>query len=169
MLGDWIFGCDVCQEVCPFNHAALKNYRSKMLVGIGSGADSQARILHSQLHEQRSGPFLELHSVLNLRTPDQYLTRFAGTPLMRAGREGLLRNACCVAANTGEVGLIEFLLECLEHDDSALVRQHAAWAFAELSKLQGNELAGRSLLENHLRKEEDQRVRDEIFGLLGGG
>ena len=78
--GDWLFGCDICQEVCPYNRQA-----------------------HPAPHwpefdpASGAGAFLPLDRVSAIRTSAQFLSRFAGTPLMRAKREGLLRNAELVA------------------------------------------------------------------------
>jgi epoxyqueuosine reductase len=79
-VGDWAFGCDVCQEVCPYNKAKATRSRWPEF-SAGSGA----------------GPYLEIEEVLGIRTDEEFEERFAGTPLTRPGRAGLLRN-CCVAA-----------------------------------------------------------------------
>lgn len=113
-LGEWVFGCDVCQDVCPHNHAPLKRA-------------SPPPITEFQ-HEYGHGPFLELKSLLSLREDNEFLKRFQGTPLMRAKREGLLRNAAIVAANTRHEALTELLLEVVKTDTSAVIRQHSLWA-----------------------------------------
>lgn len=80
-VGEWLFGCDVCQEVCPFNHALLKR-------------DIPSTIPVRLDHQ------LELEPILAIRSDEEFKARFAGTPLMRAGREGLQRNARAVLENT---------------------------------------------------------------------
>ncbi len=114
-LGEWLFGCDLCQEVCPFNHDGLEIER---LVEFGP--------------EVGPGPFLDLEELLGIRDRVEFLDRFAGTPLMRPGREGLLRNAACVAANTKAFRCIEPLISSMKEDSSALVRRHARWALERL-------------------------------------
>ena len=119
-LGEWIFGCDICQEVCPFNHTSLKEQRSALIEELD--------------HAAGVGPLLSLEEVLKLRTSDQFLECFAGTPLMRPKRAGLLRNAMVVAANTKSDSLYEAILTCAQHDSSPIVRQHALWALFRLEQ-----------------------------------
>jgi len=116
-LGEWIFGCDVCQEVCPFNSHALKAEAPPSLAELGA--------------EEGVGPHLSLSQVLRLRTDSQFRSRFEGTALMRATRPGLLRNAAVVAANTKFEMAVPVLLESLT-DTSELVRVHALWALLTL-------------------------------------
>ncbi len=112
-LGEWVFGCDICQEVCPFNHSVLKNPDSA-----------------PQEFERSSGqgPLLNLSEVLHLRSDVDFLKRFAGTPLMRPKREGILRNAACVAANTGARDVIPALYDAYKNDSSEVIRHHAGQA-----------------------------------------
>ncbi|MCB0336807.1 MAG: tRNA epoxyqueuosine(34) reductase QueG, partial [Bdellovibrionales bacterium] len=77
MLHDWAFGCDVCQEVCPFNHRSLK--------------EEQAADFEDFLPRGIQHGLLSLAELFALETEEQFLKRFAGMPLMRAGREGLTR------------------------------------------------------------------------------
>jgi len=103
-MGNWVFGCDICQEVCPYNH------------GPGAGEES----------------LIPLADLLSLRTEAQFLDQFAGTALTRAKREGLLRNAAIAAGNSKDSTLIPALQETLAQDSSAVVREHAAWALNQL-------------------------------------
>ncbi len=114
--GPWLFGCDICQEVCPYNRKASHNT---------PWPEFQA--------QNGAGAALPLAEILACRTEETFLARFAGTPLMRAKREGLLRNAAVTAANLKNTGLIPLLQETAEKDSSKLVREHATWA---LNKLQ---------------------------------
>ena len=119
LLGDWLFGCDICQEVCPYNRKPLEQASWPEF-------------------EPTAGPGkrLSLQEVLKIQTEEQFLTRFAGTSLMRTKRTGLLRNACIVAGNLRDTHLIPVLTDLLENDSSALVRQQAAWALRQIdSKL----------------------------------
>jgi len=118
-LGEWVFGCDICQDVCPHNHAPLKRAAPPPI------AEFQREYGH--------GPFLELKSLLSIREDNEFLKRFQGTPLMRAKREGLLRNAAIVAANTRDESLSELLLEVAKTDTSATIRQHSLWAATVLA------------------------------------
>ena len=75
----------------------------------------------------RAGPTVDVAEVLAIRDHDQLAARFAGTPLMRAGRRGLVRNACVVAANVGAHHLLD-KLEGLTRDADPVVAEHARWA-----------------------------------------
>jgi epoxyqueuosine reductase len=108
LMGDWLFGCDLCQEVCPLN------VRSQ----VTRDPDFTSR---------RAGSSADLASILDIADEDEFRKRFAGTPLMRAKREGLLRNACVVAGNTRAESLLPRLRR-LRKESSAILREHAEWA-----------------------------------------
>lgn len=118
-LGEWIFGCDVCQEVCPFNHQSLKKEEPPQLEEFSKSAGV--------------GPLLRLSEILSIRTHEEYVGRFAGTALMRAGRESLVRNAALVAANTAAETAAEALRQALYEDSSEVVRSSAFWSLSKLN------------------------------------
>ncbi len=137
-LGEWLFGCDVCQEVCPFNSRSLR---------LQSGAD-----VAEFSPEHGAGQALSLRDVLTIRDDASFVARFGGTPIMRTKRAGLLRNAAVVAANTEAVELVGTLMEVALHDPAPLVRQHAVWAYCKLARLDG---VGRETIDNVLRRTGD--------------
>ena len=155
-LGSWVFGCDVCQEVCPYNFVSLKR-------------GGRAQI--DELHESEGvGPFLALHEIIQMRSDYEFTARFGGTALMRAKRAGLVRNAAIVAANTCAVGTLRDLISAAENDESGLVRQHAVWAAHRLARLDGTESAARvAMVCDRLRSDKDMAVREEVRGLDGFG
>ena len=108
LIGDWLFGCDLCQEVCPWNVRAAPAGERDFLA-------------------DRAGPAVGLAEVLAIRDHEQLAARFAGTPLMRAGRRGLVRNACVVAANVRAHHLFG-ALRALTADRDPVVAEHARWA-----------------------------------------
>jgi epoxyqueuosine reductase len=114
-VGDWAFGCDICQEVCPYNKrkATLSRWPE---FSAGSGA----------------GPYLKITEVLDIRTDQEFEEHFGGTPLTRPGRAGLLRNCCVAAGNLRLEEAVPALVRCLREDGSPLVREHAAWALGEI-------------------------------------
>jgi epoxyqueuosine reductase len=117
-IGDWLLGCDLCQEICPFNHRAMNR--------------NHTAIPERFLPEHGVGVTCPLETLLSIRTDQEFLARYQGTPLMRPGREGMLRNAAVVSANTKTYRLVPLLSHVAEVDSSAVVREHAAWAVAEL-------------------------------------
>lgn len=100
-IGDWVFGCDICQDVCPYN--------AKLRAGATHSAELYARELAAakskifpEFHPEAGvGHWLHLPSVLALKTEEEFRQRFAGTPLMRAKLSGLQRNARVVLRNAG--------------------------------------------------------------------
>lgn len=112
LLGNWVFGCDLCQTACPWNRFAVQTHVTDFF----------------PITPERAAP--PLSDLLTL-DESRFTARFAGSPIARIGRPQLVRNAAVAAGNSGQV---EFrpLLEKLQHDDSALVRHHAAWALTRL-------------------------------------
>jgi epoxyqueuosine reductase len=122
-IGEWLFGCDVCQEVCPFNAISIKGRKGPQIPEFEAS--------------QGVGQMVSLVETLGIRTDDEFAARFAGTPVMRAKREGLVRNAAVVAANTRYAPSVEALRAAVLEDSSPIVRQHALWAYCHLSTLEG--------------------------------
>ena len=117
LVGDWVFGCDICQEVCPWNeHRAAPATRER------SGAFS--------LPPHRAE--LDLQALLAL-PEDEYRARFRGSPMKRPGRSGLRRNAALAMGNRGEVSYIPALEQARESRDP-VVRRHAEWSLATLRR-----------------------------------
>ncbi len=117
--GDWGFGCDVCQEVCPWNQ------RSRRAVP----ADPQR--LRARLAPREAWAAPTLAWVLDL---DEARWRHAtrGTALRRTGYRGLLRNALVAAGNSGDASLAPSVRRHLEGGDP-LLAEHARWALDRLS------------------------------------
>ncbi len=120
-IGNRIYGCDVCLEVCPWNRFAAAG-REVLLVA------------------RRELAGLTVREILAL-TPARFAEVFRKTPIKRVKLAGLLRNACIVAGNSGDAGLVELLVGLATHE-SPLVRAHAVWA---VRKLAGEAEAGARL------------------------
>lgn len=113
LVGEWIFGCDVCQDVCPWNRFAVP-------------VTDPAFQKNDKRWNGSAEEFLSL-------TEEQFRQRFEGSPVMRAGRDGFLRNVCVALGNRGAAAALPALRKALE-DDSDLVREHAAWAIEQLTR-----------------------------------
>jgi epoxyqueuosine reductase len=116
-LGEWVFGCDVCQEVCPWNRKAPP----------GSAPALQAR---PELEA------LDLVAVLGL-SEEEFRRRFRGTALTRPKRRGLLRNAALVLGNAGGPEAVPALRRALD-DPEPLVREAAGWALGRIAERHGS-------------------------------
>lgn len=114
LMGDWVYGCDLCQEVCPFNAASQPTAEKDFLV-------------------VRAGRDIPLSELLEIRSHEDMTRRFSGTPIMRAGWESMLRNACIAAGNSGNHEFITTLRE-LGLSPSEIVREHALWALDRITK-----------------------------------
>jgi epoxyqueuosine reductase len=110
-MGNHVLGCDICQDVCPWNRQ--RHFTSEPAM--------QPRPSH--VHP----PLAELAGL----TQTEFKQRFRDTALERPKRRGLLRNVCVAMGNSGQTAFIP-LLEVLLADAEPLVREHAAWALARL-------------------------------------
>lgn len=144
LMGGWVFGCDVCQEVCPYTGAARPV----------SDADFAPASIENQF------PSLEL-----LLTLDEagFRARYSGTPVTRPKRAGIARNAAIALGNSGDPRAAPILARALRSHDSALVRGHAAMA---LRRLIGEDARGE--LDRARAVEPDDWVRGEIELALAG-
>ncbi|WP_376793737.1 tRNA epoxyqueuosine(34) reductase QueG [Thermogemmatispora sp.] len=170
LMGNLIFGCDICQEVCPVNQVIERRlglHQTKhppVRAGAEGTAADGGKQQRPQIWLRKRAEFLprpqiggapELIPLLSL-TEEEFRARFRHTPIWRAKRRGLLRNVCVALGNLGDRRAIPALVQALE-DAEALIRGHAAWA---LGRLGGQE--ARQALAARLEREEDPEVRQEI-------
>jgi epoxyqueuosine reductase len=113
LVADWVFGCDLCQEACPWNRFAPPAREARL----------HARTLDAWT----------LEKFLTLDEPG-FDALFAGSPIRRARRAGFLRNVCVALGNRAEAGAAAALATALGSDADALVRGHAAWALGEIAR-----------------------------------
>jgi epoxyqueuosine reductase len=140
-VGDWLFGCDICQDVCPWNGRAPESLEQAFV-------PAEAR-----------NP-VDLNELFSW-TDDDFRRLFRGSPLLRAKRRGLLRSAAIVLGNGGDPASLAPLTRGLT-DTEPLVRGAAAWALGRL-----NSPAAREALAARLPLESDADVRGEIEAALG--
>lgn len=142
--GPWLFGCDVCLEVCPFADSR----------GRASRPDEAP---HEHLRPHRVMEAYDLVGVLELDEAS-YDRDWIGTAMRRATRSGLRRNAAVVLGNLGDPSAVPALRRALG-DDDAIVREHAAWALGRLAPSDPE-------LERALAREVDATVRSALRAAL---
>lgn len=135
-IGDWVFGCDVCQEVCPWNSHAPQSGEAEF----APRADSNP---------------LDLIALFDLDDA-AFRERFRRTPLWRPRRRGLLRNAAILLGNRPTTDALPALLRGL-YDDEPLVRGACAWAIGNYPLP-----AAREALARRRAVESDRDVQQEI-------
>ena len=141
LMYDWVFGCDICQDVCPVN--------------------VKAAYTREQAFQKRRFTTLELVSLLQM-TEDEFRERFRNSPVKRAKLVGLQRNACVALGNAGSPAAIPALVRALREGES-LVRGHASWALGRIGGVKA-----RQELESALPLEEEPETREEIGSALAG-
>ena len=137
LMSDWVFGCDICQDVCPVNRKAKPTREPAFQVG------------------EHGFTSLELIPLLSI-TDLEFKQRFANSPIRRAKRSGLVRNVCVALGNIGDISAIPALIHTLK-DKDPMVRSHCAWAIGQI----GGSLSYKAL-EVALQEESDDDVVAEI-------
>jgi epoxyqueuosine reductase len=134
LMGNWIFGCDVCQEVCPFQRFA----------------PTSGQMDFYPADVERAAPRLLDLLALDDRT---FRERYQGTPIHRIKRERLVRNACIAAGNWGSDAATPALINLLD-DPSPIVRGHTVWALGRLGQ--------KTVLGGLYKRESDPLVQAEF-------
>ena len=132
---DWVFGCDICQQVCPWN------------LRFAEPTVDPAFQSREFLKEPGARDFLRL-------SREGYQRELSKSPLKRAKRAGLLRNAAVAAANSGDRSFVPDLVRLLAQEEDPLPRTHAAWALGQLGAVEA--------LRSALNSEQDPEVLAEI-------
>lgn len=141
LMGNWVFGCDVCQAVCPWNRRFARPGR---LTSFRGREDVMAPKLLDLLALDEAG----------------FRRRFRRSPVLRAKRRGLLRNVCIALGNWGDPQAVPGLCEALQ-DAEPLIRGHAAWALGRI-----NTANARRALAQRQAVETNPYVIDELLGAL---
>ncbi len=142
-IGEWLFGCDLCQLACPWNRPA------------------EPTIAQDALLAPRLAEILALDE-------SGFAARYGTTALRRAGRVGrvgLARNAAVVLGNTANPEAVGPLAGALHGHEAALVRSHAAWSLGRLAGVAGH---GATRALESARKDPDEEVRAEVRAALDG-
>lgn len=139
-MDNWIFGCDICQQVCPWNQRF---------------ANPDERLSGET---QIENP--ELTAELSL-SPEEFNRKFKGNPIKRAKRRGYLRNVAVALGNSGQASVVPVLVESLKVEPEPLVRRHAAWALGQI-----DDVHARRSLQKAAGSEDEPGVLAEIQAAL---
>jgi epoxyqueuosine reductase len=121
-LGQWVFGCDVCQVVCPYNQRPPETPWAEFQPASGVGH------------------YMDLLSLLEIKDEEEFFQRFQHTPLRRPKRRGILRNALVVLGNqlrergSGETkrrDAIDGIEQFRSREDDPMLQEHADWALEQ--------------------------------------
>jgi epoxyqueuosine reductase len=140
LIGNRVYGCDICQEVCPWNSFASDTSEPAFLPRAGVDGAS----------------LIELMGM----SQEEFSRRFKGSAVKRAKRRGLLRNVAVALGNWGSSEAVPALAAALA-DEEPLVRGHAAWALGRIGTAEA-----RQALRGREEVEEDTWVREEIAAVL---
>ncbi|MCW5876911.1 MAG: tRNA epoxyqueuosine(34) reductase QueG [Anaerolineales bacterium] len=141
-VGDLVFSCDICQEVCPWNQRFAPAAGAELLESRPERSDVD---LSSELLAGRAA----------------FNQRYKGSPLKRSKRRGYLRNLAVAAGNSADPGQVPALTAVLREEQEPLARGHAAWALGQL----GGE-GGLAALQAAQQTETDTYVREEVEAAL---
>ena len=136
LMGDWIFGCDICQDICPVN--------------------DKIDISQNTTFIEKTTSYLDLVGILYM-SQEEFSMRFSKSPIKRTKLRGLQRNACVALGNTKQKEAIPALIDTLKNNQSELVRGHSAWALGEIDTPECQ-----NALKICLEYENDPFVLDEI-------
>ncbi|HSO27413.1 MAG TPA: tRNA epoxyqueuosine(34) reductase QueG [Anaerolineales bacterium] len=137
-MGNWVFGCDVCQQVCPWN------------IRFAPGQGDPAFAPRPQAEKPNLLVDLQL-------SPQDFNQRFRGSPVKRAKRRGYLRNIATALGNAKAPQAAAQLASALQTEPEALARRHVAWALGQIGGAAAQRALSQALLD-----ETDPEVRREI-------
>ena len=138
-MGKWVFGCDICQNICPINKKLLKN-----------------RPAFNDALSLRVAPAVDLLKEIEL-TSEEFEEKYRNTSVLRATYEGFKRNLIIAMGNSGSYACVQPLTKIILQESSWLLRLHAVWA---LGQIESPEI--RQIMQKCLDVEKDERVLDEI-------
>lgn len=112
-LGEWVFGCDLCQDVCPYNQRPPETQWQEFQPASGVGH------------------YIDLFALLNIKTQEQFHELYVRSPVRRPKRRGLLRNALVVIGNKRPAGGADKLRQFIAQEEDPMLLEHAQWALKQ--------------------------------------
>jgi epoxyqueuosine reductase len=153
LMGNWVYGCDICQAVCPFNRFARPTSEASFYPGgLETNLQSPVSNPQSPITDNIAPPLLDLLSLDNAA----FNERFAESPIKRIKRSRLVRNACVAAGNWGSETAVPPLITLLT-DPEPIIRGHAAWALQQIGTPEAVTAVAQAL-----ERETDPDVREEM-------
>jgi epoxyqueuosine reductase len=143
LLGNWLFGCDICQMVCPWN----QRFATPPIL-----SPLQQNIAHAWVDLEKELAISEL----------EFSSTYEQRPISRTRYSGWLRNCIVVAGNLKSKELIPPLIALLHNNPESLIRTHAAHALAKYENIHAQ-----SALNRALAQESNPQVRTTIQSLIG--
>jgi epoxyqueuosine reductase len=116
-IGNWIFGCDLCQEICPYNKKIVETDWEEFKPQSGMGH------------------YLRLKDILSIESDKEFKSKFGNTAIMRTKRKGLIRNACIVAGNNHSEECLPELINLSKNENDPIIKEHALWALERFNVL----------------------------------
>jgi epoxyqueuosine reductase len=139
LMGNWIFGCDICQIVCPWNERFAQHNGN-------SSFDPRPEV-----------PYPDLIQELNL-TPEAFNQKYRNSPVLRPHRRGYLRNVAIALGNSKDLAVLPVLIRSLMTESEPVVRGAAAWAIRQI----GGE-ASEQAITQAVQVETDESVLEELI------
>jgi len=136
-IGTRVWGCDTCQNVCPYNQEVKT-------------------IQHAEFKTDNLEAHPKLLPLLKL-TNQQFRDKFNQTVMNWRGKRPIKRNAAIILGNLKAQAAVTDLICTLKNDPQAIVRGHAAWALGEIGTLEATQGLKEGLVD-----EEDEKVKSEI-------
>ncbi len=121
-IGNWLFGCDLCQVVCPYNKKIKQTTWNEFKP------------------ESGAGHYLSLKEILSIKTDEEFHKKFCHSAIARSKRIGLMRNAAIVAGNTLSEEALPELIELAENEPNEIIREHVLWALSKYDSRKAKEI-----------------------------